>query len=47
MTATDPVCHMTINESDAAATSEYDSRTFYFCSTHCKQQFDADPRTYT
>ena len=47
MTATDPVCGMTINDADAVATSVHDGTTFYFCSEHCKQQFDASPATYT
>ena len=46
MAAKDPVCGMTVEESDAAATSEYDGRTYYFCSRGCKEQFDADPAAY-
>lgn len=43
----DPVCGMTIEESDAAATSEHEGRTFYFCSRDCKDEFDSDPPAYT
>jgi len=32
----DPVCGMTISTDDAAGTSEYDGRTFYFCAGECK-----------
>ena len=39
----DPVCGMTIDSASAAGQSQYQGRTIYFCSTHCKQQFDADP----
>jgi P-type Cu+ transporter len=43
---TDPVCGMTIDPADAAGTSEFGGRTIYFCSTHCKAKFDADPASY-
>ncbi|MFP5486680.1 MAG: YHS domain-containing protein, partial [Acidimicrobiia bacterium] len=28
------------------ASAEHDDRTFYFCSTHCADQFRAEPDTY-
>jgi YHS domain-containing protein len=40
---TDPVCGMSIDSVTAAGVSQYDGRTFYFCSEECKRQFDADP----
>ena len=43
----DPVCGMQVEESDAAGESEYDGKTYYFCSTGCKAKFDADPAEYT
>lgn len=43
---TDPVCGMSIDEDQAAATSEFDGRTVYFCSEACKRSFDSDPHTY-
>jgi YHS domain-containing protein len=43
---TDPVCGMTIEESEAQFKSDYDGRTFYFCSDGCKEQFDADPEAF-
>ena len=46
MAATDPVCGMSVDEEEAAATSEFDGRVFYFCSGACKQAFDADPGAY-
>ena len=46
MAAKDPVCGMTVEESEAAATSEYDGRTYYFCSKDCKEEFDGDPSAY-
>ncbi len=42
----DPVCGMTIEEADAAATSEYRGRTYYFCSVDCKEEFDQNPEDY-
>jgi len=42
-TVHDPVCHMDISPASAAGTSEYDSRTYYFCSNGCKKDFDRDP----
>ncbi|CAI9411549.1 heavy metal translocating P-type ATPase [Aestuariimicrobium sp. T2.26MG-19.2B] len=44
--AVDPVCGMSIDPAQAAATREHDGTTFYFCSPHCAQTFDADPHTY-
>ena len=44
--ATDPVCGMQIKEKDAAGKSEYNGKTYYFCSTHCKQSFDNNPEKY-
>jgi YHS domain-containing protein len=41
----DPVCDMTVDEEDAPR-SEYDERTFYFCSLSCKRDFDAEPARY-
>lgn len=39
----DSVCGMTIDSDKAAAQSQYQGRTFYFCSAQCKKQFDATP----
>lgn len=44
--ATDPVCGMKIRKKDAAATSEYQGKTIYFCNQACKEEFDADPEKY-
>jgi YHS domain-containing protein len=41
----DPVCGMEVDPSDALST-EYQGKTFYFCSEACKQQFDSDPARY-
>ncbi len=46
MKVIDPVCGMTIEDRDAAATSTYEGRTYYFCSKSCKEDFDEDPVSY-
>jgi len=45
-TELDPVCGMEIKRQDAAATSEYQGQTFYFCNPSCKRQFDQNPERY-
>lgn len=42
----DPVCKMSIDESKAAATSEYKGVKYYFCAVGCKKAFDKDPEKY-
>jgi Cu+-exporting ATPase len=42
----DPVCKMEVNPASAAAQSEYEGQSFYFCSAECKRRFDADPARY-
>jgi Cu+-exporting ATPase len=44
--AIDPVCNMEVNESTAAATSEYNGKTYYFCAVGCKKSFDENPEKY-
>ncbi|MDR7418213.1 MAG: nitroreductase family protein [Armatimonadota bacterium] len=44
--AIDPVCEMEVEEATAAATSEYQGRTYYFCAPGCKAAFDEDPERY-
>ena len=44
--AIDPVCKMSVDERKAAAQSEYNGKTYYFCSPGCKAKFDANPSTY-
>ncbi len=46
MKVKDPVCGMTIEDSDAAAVSTYKGATYYFCSSSCKEDFDKDPEAY-
>jgi len=42
----DVVCGMEVDPKDAAGKTERNGRTYYFCSEHCKKQFDADPKKY-
>jgi YHS domain-containing protein len=46
MIVTDPVCGMTIEADQAAATSEYNGKTYYFCAVGCQQRFEEDPAKY-
>ena len=42
----DPVCGMEIDSEGAAATSEYQGATYYFCAVGCKEDFDANPAKF-
>jgi len=42
---TDPVCGMKVDRAKAL-TLEHGGRTVYFCSEHCRGQFQADPERY-
>lgn len=44
--AKDLVCGMEVDEKKAAATSQYNGETYYFCALGCKKAFDADPERY-
>lgn len=44
--AIDPVCGMEVDEKEAAATSEYKGKTYYFCALGCKKAFDGNPEKY-
>jgi YHS domain-containing protein len=45
-TYTDPVCGMELTPETAAATSEYQGQTYYFCSMEDKETFDKNPEKY-
>jgi Cu+-exporting ATPase len=38
---TDPICGMNVEPGHAAGRSERHGKTYYFCSTACKERFDA------
>ncbi|MDR7388785.1 MAG: YHS domain-containing protein [Armatimonadota bacterium] len=42
----DPVCGMEVDPERAATRSEYEGKTYYFCSAHCKTSFDRQPEQY-
>jgi Cu+-exporting ATPase len=37
---------MTVSRDDVAGKSEYQGKTYYFCSPGCKEQFDQEPKRY-
>jgi len=44
--AIDPVCKMKVDEKKAKFKSEYQGKTYYFCSAQCKTDFDKNPKKY-
>lgn len=42
----DPVCGMRINPETAAGKREFNNKTYYFCSSTCRDKFDTDPDKY-
>jgi len=42
----DTVCGMKIDSAKAQFKSEYEGKTYYFCSAGCKAKFDANPAQY-
>jgi YHS domain-containing protein len=43
----DPVCGMTVSRGEEAGKSEYQGKTYFFCSEGCKERFDRNPQQYT
>lgn len=39
----DPICGMEVDPNKAAGKSDYQGRTYYFCSPGCKRKFDQNP----
>jgi len=39
----DPICGMTVDPAQAAGSSHYAGRTYYFCNLSCLKTFQADP----
>jgi Cu+-exporting ATPase len=44
--AMDPVCGMTVDPQKAAASFDYQGRTYFFCCAGCREKFKADPKRY-
>jgi YHS domain-containing protein len=42
----DPVCGMEVDPKTATWKSTYQGKTYYFCSSGCKEDFDKDPQRY-
>ena len=42
----DVVCGMQVDPAKAAGTSQYNGKTYYFCSKGCKAKFDANPSQF-
>ena len=42
----DPVCGMMVNPETAAAQTDYEGETYYFCAPGCKVAFEKDPGKY-
>ncbi|MBI2486372.1 MAG: YHS domain-containing protein [Deltaproteobacteria bacterium] len=42
----DPVCGMEVEENKENEKSEYEGKTYYFCSKACKSAFDKNPKKY-
>jgi YHS domain-containing protein len=42
----DPVCGMDVEIARAASSTDYESRTYYFCSLNCKRDFEHHPEMY-
>ncbi len=42
----DPVCQMTVEPETAAASTEYQGKTYYFCALGCRDRFVSAPEKY-
>jgi Cu+-exporting ATPase len=42
----DVVCGMQVDSDKAAGKSDYNGKTYYFCSLGCKKKFDGNPGQY-
>ena len=42
----DPVCGMQVTESESAERSDYQDRTYYFCSRDCRVAFEKNTEPY-
>jgi len=41
-----PTVAEVVDPAKAAATSDYEGKTYYFCAKVCKTKFDANPKQY-
>ena len=42
----DVICGMQVDPTKAAGKSDYNGKTYYFCSPACKSKFEANPKLY-
>ncbi|HJT92094.1 MAG TPA: YHS domain-containing protein [Mycobacterium sp.] len=42
----DVVCGMQVDPAKAAGQSQYQGKTYYFCSNGCKAKFDGNPAKF-
>lgn len=42
----DPICGMNVDPKRAAGSSEYQGKTYYFCSPGCKATFEKNPAKF-
>lgn len=47
MKTTDPVCGMSVESEKAAAQETFQGKTYFFCSTHCRDEFKQAPQKHT
>lgn len=45
-TEKDTICGMNVDPNKTQYKSSYQEKTYYFCSEHCKNQFDKSPQKY-
>ena len=45
--AIDPVCGMQVQTANAPARANHGGRTYWFCSDHCRERFEAKPGRFT
>lgn len=43
---TDPVCRMNVLPASAAASVEYEGKTYFFCALSCRDRFEANPSKF-
>lgn len=46
MKVVDPVCKMTIEDTDAVATATHKGTKYYFCAEQCREDFEKNPEAY-
>ena len=42
----DPVCGVQVDEKKTAQRSQFGGRTYYFCGSECKKEFDQSPEEF-